>query len=172
MQTARSTGFWPRKTRCDRKNTHNVLSTRRISVFSVGPNSDVNPARIWYNPSPMNQNDQQKAEIRQQVTHEQISRRAEELWRQYGSPAGRDDDIWLEAERQLLGTQNTLASTTSTPSSENVGGTQPAFPVGNESGSNPTPAKPREMELMKRNISGPSSSATTRSKSRGRSAGK
>jgi len=37
----------------------------------------------------------------QTPTHEQISRRAEELWEQYGRPSGRDEEIWLEAERQL-----------------------------------------------------------------------
>lgn len=34
-------------------------------------------------------------------THEQISRLAHELWEKRGQPAGRDDDIWLEAEKQL-----------------------------------------------------------------------
>jgi hypothetical protein len=33
--------------------------------------------------------------------HDEISRHAEELWRQRGSPQGRDDEIWLEAERNL-----------------------------------------------------------------------
>lgn len=34
-------------------------------------------------------------------THEEISRRAYQLWHEYGSPAGRDDEIWSIAERQL-----------------------------------------------------------------------
>lgn len=34
-------------------------------------------------------------------THEQISRRAEDIWRKQGSPANHDEEIWLEAERQL-----------------------------------------------------------------------
>ena len=34
-------------------------------------------------------------------THEEISRCAEKIWQDYGQPAGRDDDIWLEAERRL-----------------------------------------------------------------------
>jgi len=34
-------------------------------------------------------------------THDEISRRAYQLWHEYGSPAGRDADIWLNAERQL-----------------------------------------------------------------------
>lgn len=34
-------------------------------------------------------------------THEEISRRAEEIWEQQGRPAGRDEEIWLEAERTL-----------------------------------------------------------------------
>lgn len=36
-------------------------------------------------------------------TQEEISRRAATLWENYGRPEGRDLDIWLEAERQLLG---------------------------------------------------------------------
>ena len=33
--------------------------------------------------------------------HEEISLRAEKIWQDYGRPAGRDNEIWLEAERQL-----------------------------------------------------------------------
>ncbi len=35
--------------------------------------------------------------------HTEISRRATELWESQGRPEGRDQEIWLEAERQLLG---------------------------------------------------------------------
>lgn len=34
-------------------------------------------------------------------SHEEISQRAQELWRDRGSPEGQDNEIWLEAERQL-----------------------------------------------------------------------
>jgi len=34
-------------------------------------------------------------------THEEIAQRAQEIWQRYGSPGGRDTEIWLEAERQL-----------------------------------------------------------------------
>ena len=37
------------------------------------------------------------------ASHESISQRARELWQSYGRPEGRDNEIWLEAERQLLG---------------------------------------------------------------------
>lgn len=101
----------------------------------------------------MNDQDKQRAEIRQQVTQEQISRRAEELWRQYGCPEGRDEAIWLEAEQQLLGIQQ--ISTSQPPASENVG-RNAQQDSGNQSGSDTpggstrsAPAKPREMELMK-----------------------
>jgi hypothetical protein len=36
-----------------------------------------------------------------EVTHEEISARAQAIWEQQGRPHGRDDQIWLEAERQL-----------------------------------------------------------------------
>src|SRR5580700_5588024 len=35
-------------------------------------------------------------------SHEEIARQAEALWREKGCPHGRDDEIWLEAEQQLL----------------------------------------------------------------------
>ncbi len=34
-------------------------------------------------------------------THDEIARQAQELWQDRGCPAGRDVEIWLEAERQL-----------------------------------------------------------------------
>ena len=34
-------------------------------------------------------------------THETVAQRAREIWQSYGSPGGRDNEIWLEAERQL-----------------------------------------------------------------------
>lgn len=34
-------------------------------------------------------------------THDEISRRAYQLWHEYGSPTDRDLEIWLNAERQL-----------------------------------------------------------------------
>ncbi len=35
------------------------------------------------------------------LTHEQISRRAEKIWRDRGCPSGCDSEIWNEAENQL-----------------------------------------------------------------------
>ncbi|CAM2930097.1 DUF2934 domain-containing protein [Rariglobus hedericola] len=34
-------------------------------------------------------------------THEEITRRAETLWLDKGKPSGCDDEIWLQAEREL-----------------------------------------------------------------------
>lgn len=34
-------------------------------------------------------------------SHDQISQKAKELWERYGGPSGRDEEIWLEAERLL-----------------------------------------------------------------------
>ena len=39
-------------------------------------------------------------------SHDQISQKAKELWQRYGEPSGRDEEIWLEAER-LLSSSNT-----------------------------------------------------------------
>ncbi|HWA86304.1 MAG TPA: DUF2934 domain-containing protein [Opitutus sp.] len=38
---------------------------------------------------------------RLEPTHEEIARRAQDLWEKYGRPSGRDQEIWLEAERSL-----------------------------------------------------------------------
>lgn len=34
--------------------------------------------------------------------HEQVALHAELLWRAKGCPEGKDEEIWLEAERQLV----------------------------------------------------------------------
>lgn len=35
--------------------------------------------------------------------HDEVARRARALWEKYGKPVGRDEEIWLEAERELRG---------------------------------------------------------------------
>jgi hypothetical protein len=46
---------------------------------------------------------QAEQEIRETVAHEEIARRAYELWEQDGCPGGCSERHWLEAERQLRG---------------------------------------------------------------------
>jgi hypothetical protein len=43
-------------------------------------------------------------------THEDVARRAYEYWQQQGSPDGRDQEIWFEAERQLATEATALKS--------------------------------------------------------------
>lgn len=43
------------------------------------------------------------APLRRRPSHELIACRARQLWRAYGEPVGRDEQIWLEAERELRG---------------------------------------------------------------------
>lgn len=38
---------------------------------------------------------------RRQVAHDEIARRAAQLWRDRGQPAGQDEALWLEAESEL-----------------------------------------------------------------------
>ncbi len=47
--------------------------------------------------------------LRAQPLEQKIAAAAEELWRGYGRPEGRDVEIWLEAERQILGTDPEVA---------------------------------------------------------------
>ncbi len=49
-----------------------------------------------------------------QPTHEEISHKARELWENYGRPAGRDEEIWFEAERALQTAATAPASAEST----------------------------------------------------------
>lgn len=48
--------------------------------------------------------------MKSKPTHEQISRRAQQLWENGGRPSGRDEEIWLEAERQLATGEETSAA--------------------------------------------------------------
>lgn len=41
--------------------------------------------------------------IRDAAAHAETARRAFELWRQNGRPAGKEVELWQEAERQLFG---------------------------------------------------------------------
>jgi hypothetical protein len=55
-------------------------------------------------------------------THEQIARRAEELWQNYGAPADRDEEIWLEAEHQLNRATASAAESTVAKNGKITGG--------------------------------------------------
>lgn len=56
-------------------------------------------------------------QVRRETAHAEIARRARELWEQEGRPAGRDEEIWLEAERQLRGINSTESPTPATAES-------------------------------------------------------
>jgi hypothetical protein len=43
------------------------------------------------------------ADVRTGSLHDTIARQARVLWENYGRPTARDESIWLEAERQVLG---------------------------------------------------------------------
>jgi hypothetical protein len=84
-------------------------------------------------------------------THEQITRRAYEIFIERGRPEGCDLEHWLEAEKQLRAagqgqtknatpvSANTAPSTTPTP----VRATQPAATSNGRSSGNGKPAAPR-----------------------------
>lgn len=54
--------------------------------------------------SPAGQTSPSTAPRREKPPHQEIADRARTLWNKYGCPSGRDEEIWLEAERQLIGT--------------------------------------------------------------------
>jgi hypothetical protein len=47
--------------------------------------------------------DSEKKDTRENVIHEQVARRARELWEQEGKPDGKQAEHWAEAEKQLFG---------------------------------------------------------------------
>ena len=63
-------------------------------------------------------------------THEQITRRAYEIFIERGRPEGRDLEHWLEAEKQLRATSQTKSATpvsaSNAPSATPMRATQPA----------------------------------------------
>ena len=109
----------------------------------------------------MNNHETVQADVSQQVSHEEISRRAQELWRQSGSPQGRDEEIWLEAERQLRVPSLSL-SASSSPSEST--GAQPSAAETPTSFTREEKPNARETELMEQKRS--SGSKTARSKSK------
>lgn len=54
--------------------------------------------------------------------HQEIATQAYILWDHYGRPSGRDVDIWLEAERQVLGIDQRV--------NQQAGGAVEAKPLG------------------------------------------
>lgn len=71
-------------------------------------------------------------------THDEVTQRAQEIWRQRGSPSGLDMEIWLEAERQL--------SIASSATSESSQGESQAAEVSNEA-TKETPPPPDPIEV-------------------------
>jgi hypothetical protein len=67
---------------------------------------------------------------RRQILHEEIARRAKQLWQERGEPSGSDESIWLEAESQLQAEAESrpVAGTESRPYAD-----EPAKPVRSQS---------------------------------------
>ncbi|MEO7413705.1 MAG: DUF2934 domain-containing protein [Opitutaceae bacterium] len=64
-------------------------------------------------------------------THESVSQRAQQIWRERGCPSGCDTEIWLEAERALATTasaQNAPSSTEGRGDGNSQAGPGPADP--------------------------------------------
>jgi hypothetical protein len=73
--------------------------------------------------------------------HEDVAQRAREIWQSYGSPEGRDEEIWLEAERQLSDeSANELAATP--PSGDEAGNEVQTSSANSEDRNTGAPAAP------------------------------
>jgi hypothetical protein len=72
-------------------------------------------------------------------THEQITRRAYEIFIERGRPEGRDLEHWLEAEKQLRAKGQTKVQTSAAP----VAAASPAQPSASARGMQPAPSNGR-----------------------------
>lgn len=114
---------------------------RRMQACYPIPKTD----RLIYGATDMNETTSTLTNFRQ-PSHEEISSKAREIWESYGRPAGRDEEIWLEAERQLQpaqAAQNAPAAATETApgSPPPVASTARAMPRGSATA---TPRAPRK----------------------------
>lgn len=58
-------------------------------------------------------------------THQAITKRAQQLWKDYGSPGDRDQEIWLEAEKQIaVGSSETQTGAIVAPAKTTLGESQ------------------------------------------------
>jgi hypothetical protein len=77
------------------------------------------------------------------LSHDQITERARKIWEDYGRPEGRDEEIWLEAERQLS------PPAASTPKIAARAIETPTAPILSEKPAKPaSPTKPAEPTKM------------------------
>jgi hypothetical protein len=72
-----------------------LMKTSSPRQSSVAPSSTAIP------PRPEEEIADEVRDIREAVGHEEVARRAHQLWEQEGCPDGKDSEHWLEAERQL-----------------------------------------------------------------------
>jgi hypothetical protein len=93
----------------------------------------------------------------QPPTHEEISGRAQELWEKYGRPEGRDEEIWLEAERELQRTATGRSTPTLAPAPTSASATAAPTPTTTAS-----PATTRAPQRPSRAAATPRMPATSR----------
>ena len=83
--------------------------------------------------------------------HGEIALLASQIWEKEGKPSGRDEEIWLQAEAQLLAVRKDDAESPKTVKSERVPSvaktkpsTEPRIAVVKEAWGQPTPASARK----------------------------
>jgi hypothetical protein len=77
------------------KNSNSSTSATPSASAAASPNRTAGLA-TGKNPSTS-----KPARTPREFTHEEIADRAKRLWENRGRPEGRDEEIWLEAEREL-----------------------------------------------------------------------
>lgn len=86
-------------------------------------------------------------DLRTRPLHEEVSACARELWRKYGCPVGRDEQIWLEAERQLLGVDAQIARVGGSTPADTLNQTAPSPTAGPGGGPRKGPTRRNERRL-------------------------
>jgi hypothetical protein len=69
--------------------------------FGENPDFEILSSALLFMCTTMNDTLQSSLASDTQPDHDTISRHAQDLWEKYGRPTGRDEEIWLEAERAL-----------------------------------------------------------------------
>lgn len=107
-------------------------------------------------------NDLRSSQSPAKPTHEQIASRAEVLWKAKGSPAGRDEEIWLEAERQLYDEAREIVGDPHASPVSSLSSEEPAMP------SDTAQATARKASASENMTTPPAKTAGTRRRSSGR----
>lgn len=114
-------------------------------------------------------NESQNTTSGSKLTHEQISARAQSIWNAEGRPEGRDEAIWLQAEKQLYDeARETIPQSSESPIAPPAGGPQSSGAKQNSASSQTVSASAQSEQMTGRNPATNPKSGSGKRKSSGR----